>query len=88
MEIPLADVESFQVTDLKPNTRYVFRISAKNAFGMSAFSELFQSATEGEEDLGNNSDVDGTVKPSKQGMSCLIIGSFICRRQLIVQLKA
>ena len=77
VEIPLAHVESFQLTDLKPNTRYVFRISAKNALGMSAFSELFQSATEGEEDLGNNSDVDGTVKTSKQGTRYLIVTYYI-----------
>ncbi len=45
LEIRPANVDRFQIMDLKPNTRYNFRIYAKNAVGMSPFSGVYTTST-------------------------------------------
>ena len=70
-EIRPANVQSFQITGLAPNTLYSFRISAKNEVGMSAFSKSMRSATRKEKDTGNknNNGHGGTITPSNRGMA-------------------
>ena len=68
-EIRPANIQSFQIMGLEPNTLYSFRISAKNEVGMSPFSKIMRSATRKEKDTGNeNNGHGGTVAPSTQGM--------------------
>ena len=78
-EIRPANVQSFQIMELKPNTYYAFRISAKNEVGMSPFSDVLRAATPKEQ---KNSGIDNsrTIKPSKQGR-------FITKKLLLIHFQ-
>lgn len=61
-EIRPANVQSFQIMGLEPNTMYSFRIAARNEVGISKYSDVLRTATEKEIDR-NPFDNFGTTIP-------------------------
>jgi len=58
--IPLCNLESFSITNLKCNTKYSFRIAAYNSFGKSDFSNTSEDSTIGEGQYFLRCNIDGS----------------------------
>ncbi|XP_065053384.1 fibroblast growth factor receptor 1-like [Rhopilema esculentum] len=77
-EIRPANIDRYQIMDLKPHTLYSFRLYAKNAVGRSAFSKQHTYLTTGTASKDAN---PGTARPSGRDSSVSkqkdgILGSF------------
>ena len=64
-EIRPANVDRFQIMDLRPNTIYSFRLYAKNAVGTSQSSKEYTTNTKAAAIV--NKDDEGSTQQSKNG---------------------
>ena len=65
-EIRPANIDRYQIMDLKPHTLYSFRLYAKNAVGRGAFSKQHTYLTTG---TASKDASPGTARPSGRGIS-------------------
>lgn len=65
-EIRPANIQSFQIMELIPDTIYSFRIASKNEVGTSEFSDVFRAATKDQPEP--RDDNFGKLEPSKKGI--------------------